>query len=66
MSSLPSAPVVGASVQPDTHQVMAWVCSPGQQLAHLIPLPPASAREWARQLNDAAAVAEQLERSELT
>lgn len=66
MQSLPSAPTVGASVQPDTHQVMAWVCSPGQQLAHLIPLPPANARAWATQLNDAAAVAEQLQGSEQT
>lgn len=64
MSSLSSVPVVGASVQPDTHQVMAWVCSPGQQLAHLIPLPANSARAWATQLNDAAAVAEQLQGSE--
>lgn len=66
MSNLPSAPVVGASVQPDTNQVMAWLCPPGQQLAHLIPLPPASAREWATQLSDAAALAEQLEGSEPT
>lgn len=60
MSTVPSGPVVGASVQPDTHQVMVWLC-PAGQLAHLIPLPPGSARELATQLTDAANLAEQLD-----
>ncbi|WP_435113925.1 hypothetical protein [Nocardiopsis synnemataformans] len=59
MSSLSSAPTVGASVQPDTHQVMAWLCPTGQ-LAHLVPLPPDSARHLANQLNTAADIADQL------
>lgn len=60
MTSLSSAPAVGASVQPATNQVMLWICPSGQQLAHLVPLPPASAQELAAQLNGAAALAEQL------
>ncbi|WP_435107158.1 hypothetical protein [Nocardiopsis synnemataformans] len=63
MSSVPSAPVVGASVQPDTCQVMVWLC-PAGQLAHLVPLPPASARELASQLTTAADVADQLNKGE--
>lgn len=57
MSSV-TAPTVGASVQPGTHQVMVWLCPVGQ-LAHLIPLPPGTARELAAQLNAAADLADQ-------
>jgi hypothetical protein len=59
MTSVSSAPVVGASVQPGTHQVMVWLCPVGQ-LAHLVPLPSGSARELADQLTNAADVADQL------
>lgn len=63
MSSVSSAPVVGASVQPDTCQVMMWLC-PAGQLAHLVPLPPATARDLAFQLSRAANVADQLDKGE--
>ncbi|GAA1110023.1 hypothetical protein [Nocardiopsis metallicus] len=62
MSSAP-APIAGASVQPGTHQVMVWLYPVGQ-LAHLIPLPPGTARELAAQLNAAADLAERLSRGE--
>lgn len=54
-----SPPTVGAAVQPDTGQVMAWI-SPAGQLAHLIPLPPHTARALAEQLVQAAEMAEQV------
>ena len=60
MSSLPSAPAVGACVRPDATQVMVWLCPPGQPLAHLTPLPADRARELATQLHDAADLVEQL------
>ncbi|MFL1432883.1 MULTISPECIES: hypothetical protein [unclassified Nocardiopsis] len=64
MSSV-TAPTVGASVQPGTHQVMVWLCPVGQ-LAHLIPLPPDTARELAAQLTEAADLADRLTRGEET
>ncbi|WP_160050823.1 hypothetical protein [Nocardiopsis sp. FR4] len=63
MTSLSSAPTAGAAVQPGTHQVMVWLC-PAGQLAHLVPLPPDSARELATQLTTAADVADQLSKEE--
>ena len=52
-------PTVGAAVDPATHQVMAWMSTPGQ-LAHLIPMPPELARYWASQMLSAADAADTL------
>ncbi|KIH97600.1 hypothetical protein LP52_17935 [Streptomonospora alba] len=60
MSNPPPPPAVGAAVQPATGQVMAWI-APAGQLAHLVPLPPARARDLASQLLAAAEAAEQIE-----
>ncbi|PSK89953.1 hypothetical protein CLV63_12457 [Murinocardiopsis flavida] len=59
MSRLTSdaAPMVGAAVDPGADRVMAWVSAPGH-LAHLIPLAPATARQWAAQLRQAADAAD--------
>lgn len=59
MSSVPSAPRTGASVQPDTPQVMAWA-GPVGALAHLIPLTSQEARVFASQLMLAADAADQM------
>ncbi|MGW8437815.1 hypothetical protein ACWGKS_21930 [Nocardiopsis sp. NPDC055879] len=59
MSSVPSAPRTGASVQPDTPRVMAWA-GPVGALAHLIPLTPQEARVFASQLTLAADAADQM------
>lgn len=63
MSSVPTPPAVGAAVQPDSGQVMAWIAPPGQ-LAHLLALPPGRARELAAQLLTAAEAAENSEGAE--
>lgn len=63
MSSVPTAPMTGASVQPDTGHVMMWA-RPSGSLAHLIPLTPTHARELAEQLTNAADLAEQLTEGE--
>lgn len=61
MSSVPSTPppTTGASVQPDTGQVMMWA-RPNGTLAHLVPLTPNTARGLAEQLTNAADLADQL------
>ncbi|GAB3726718.1 hypothetical protein [Nocardiopsis nanhaiensis] len=59
MSTLPSTPTAGASVEPDTGHVMMWA-RPAGALAHLIPLTPTTARQLADQLTTAADLADQI------
>ncbi|GAA3744564.1 hypothetical protein [Salinactinospora qingdaonensis] len=53
-----SPPHVGAAVEPARGQVLLWV-SHVRELAHIITLPPATARAWAAQITQAATAAEQ-------
>ncbi|GAA1748608.1 hypothetical protein [Streptomonospora arabica] len=54
---------VGAVVDPTTHEVMAWISTPGHT-AHLVPLPAETARRWARMLERSADAADFLHESE--